>query len=486
MPQNMTPPPAVDFTGYAAESAPIVPLLNKQIALPVDEYAFVVSTQALSSAIVVGDSGNLPKSGDLPFEVYPRTELASINEAINATPHELARAGLDGVFEPEPASCIRAIPLPDAAPTAACLIIKAPRAGMAECVKEICRNRIPQLGEYAAAARTIQMRYEWEVLSHIFRCTSPCVAIEPARRVAAANNVFCEMLGRSADQLAGARLDDLVHFEREAASDIPYYPESIELTTPIFIKPLLLFFTSNVTLTRMGTICGDRMIYSFQDIYTDRRMGNSNIQLIQKISNLLLSEPAPQTVIRRMLNLLALTLNCDLVCVLRRKPNNEMIITPHCNRRLDTLQANVIEAMKEPVLEPFLTSGTPVFCESVEKACPESSFFRQISPVKRFAMIPVGDAGNTEYAVLAAWSGPDSSVGSEVIPLLRIIANLIGTALTNIRLKAESEQEKDTLRRYTRLTSGRETRMAAVKRENAQLRDLLMKLGAQGKDQCAQ
>jgi hypothetical protein len=187
-----------------------------------------------------------------------------------------------------------------------------------------------------------------------------------------------------------------------------------------------------------------------------------------------------------MLNLLALTLNCDLVCVLRRKPNNEMIITPYCNRRPDTLQANVIEAMKEPVLEPFLAGGTPVFCESIETACPESSVFRQIAPIRRFAMIPVGDAAPIEYAVLAAWSGTDSAVGPEVVPLLRIIANLIGTVLANIRLATESEQEKETLRRYARLTSGREVRMAALKRENAQMRDLLTKLGAQAKDRCAE
>lgn len=478
------PPPAVASAGRTAENAPVASLLARGLNLPVDQYVLVINTQALSSAIVVGDSGNLPKSGELPFEAYLRPELTSTNEVINATPHELVRAGLDGVFDPEPDCCIRAIPLPDAAATPACLIVKAPRSGVSECVKEICRNYLVQLGEHAAEARAIPMRYEWELLSHIFRCVSPCLAIEPARRVAAANNVFCEMLGRPADQLAGARLDDLVHFERQLACDVPYYPESVELTTPMFVKPLLLCFTSDVSLTRIQTTCGDRTIYAFQDIYTDRRTGNSNILLIQKISNLVLSQGVPQTVIRRMLNLLALTLNCDLVCVLRRKPNNEMIITPHCNRRPDTLQANVIEAMKEPVLEPFLTSGTPVFCESVDSACPESSFFRQVSPIKRFAMIPVGDAGATEYAVLAAWSGSNSAVGSEVVPLLRIIANLIGTVLANIRLITESEQEKETLRRYTRLTSGREVRMAAVKRENAQLKDLLSKLGSQGKDQC--
>lgn len=486
MPRTATPRSALGFPDCATGCAPIVPHLDKRLDLPVDQYAFLVHTQALSSAIVVADSGNLPKSADLPFEVYPRSEMASASEVISATPNELTRAGLDGVFDPEPDSCIRGIPLPCAAPTTASLMIKVPRARVMACVDQICRNHIPQLGEYVAVARTIPMRYEWELLCHIFGCESPCLAIEPPRRVAAANNLFCEMVGTSTDRLAGVGLDDLVHFDREMASDVPYYPESVELTTPIFIKPLLLFFTTNVRLTRIQTACGDRVIYSFQDIYTDRRTGNSNILLVQKISNLAVSDTAPQTVIRRMLNLLAHTLNCDLVCVLRRKPNSEMIITPHCNRRPDTLQVNVIEAAKEAVLQPFLTCGTPVFCDSVEDACSESSFFRQVSPVRRFAMIPVGDTGATDYAVLVAWSGSDSAVGSEAIPLLRIIANLIGTALINIRLVTEGEQERSALRRYTRLTSGREVRMASVKRENAQLRDLLIKLGARGKDQCAQ
>jgi hypothetical protein len=88
--------------------------------------------------------------------------------------------------------------------------------------------------------------------------------------------------------------------------------------------------------------------------------------------------------------------------------------------------------------------------------------------------------------VLAAWSERQESVGSEVIPLLRIIANLVGCALTAIRLETEGQQERETLRRYTKLTAGREMRMASLKRENTQLKELVTTLSSPAKEQPTQ
>jgi hypothetical protein len=438
--------------------------------------------QTTPSALVVGDSGNLPNSQELPFEIFPAIDLASNDEMIKASPEELARTGLRSIFDPDPAKSIRPIPLSDSIVTIGSLLVKAPPDSMPNLVKEICRNHAAELNSHVAEAWPLVIQYEWEILKHTFRCPSPCLVTDTSRTVVSSNNILCDMLGRAADEVIGAPLDDLVYFERESTSDIPYNPECIEITTPLLVKPLFLFFTTNVSLTRISTVCGDRLIYVFQDIYPDRRAGNSNILLIQKLSNMAISEGPPQTVIRRLINLLTLTLNCDLVCVLRRKRNKEMIVTPYSNRRIDTSHANVIEAAKEPVLEPFFMRGNPVFCDNVEQACPEPSFFRQISPLSRFALLPVGDGTGSEYAVLAAWSKPDTTIGPEAVPLLRIIANLLGSVLTTIRLVTENDQEKETLRRYTRLTAGREIRMANLKRENAQLRELVMKLSAPEKE----
>jgi len=302
------------------------------------------------------------------------------------------------------------------------------------------------------------------------------------RRIVCANNVLCDMLGRTADEIVGTSLDDLIHFEREITAAIPSNPESIEVTTPIFMKPLFLFFISSVSVTKISTACGERTIYVFQDVYTDRRAGNSNILLIQKMSSMVLSGGAPQTVVRRLINLLTLTLSCGLVTVLRRKENNEMLVTPYSNRKPETFPANVLEAAREPILESFFSAGSPVFCDNVEKMCAEGSFFRRVSEIERFALLPIGDGTAFEHAVLVAWTRKDTGLGPEAMPLLRIIANLIGCVLTNIRLTTDNEQEKETLRRYTRLTAGRETRMADLKRENAQLRDLLVELGAPRKE----
>jgi hypothetical protein len=153
-----------------------------------------------------------------------------------------------------------------------------------------------------------------------------------------------------------------------------------------------------------------------------------------------------------------------------------MIVAPHLNRSLETLRANFIARSREPVLEAFFANGLPVFCTDVEGSCPEGSFFRQVLGISRFALLPAGPGAQPEYGLLLAWSQPDAQVGRKAMPLLRVAANLLGTVLERSRLVAEIDQERDILRRYTRLTSGREVRMADLKRENAHLREVIMKL----------
>jgi PAS domain-containing protein len=454
--------------------------------LPAGEYALILARRTAPSAILVGDSGNLPVSRDLPLEFFPGAGLMTGERTVPANLEDLARAGLQDVFEPDAAESICSMPISDAPGAAASLLVKASPGSLDGLLREIRANHTAGLQRWASTARSIQVNYEWQILSHIFPCPSPCFVADTGRRLVSSNTAMCDLLGRPSDELVGVTVDSLVYFERRPDAEIPRYPDCVEITSPVLVKPTYRFLTTAVNLTRIPTVCGDRTVYVFRDILSDRRAGNSNVQLVQKLSNLMVSGDAPHTVIRKLINLLALTLNCDLVCVLRRKPNGEMIVTPYCNRQVDTLNANVIESVKEPILEPFFSSGSLVFCENVDKSCPEPSFFRQVSSLSRFALIPIGEGTSSEYAVLAAWSERQASVGSEVIPLLRIIANLVGCALAAVRLETESQQERETLRRYTKLTAGREMRMASLKRENTQLKELVTALSSSAKEQPTQ
>ncbi|MFZ1947369.1 MAG: GAF domain-containing protein [bacterium] len=452
--------------------------MSARPALPVEEYALLLRTSFSSSSIVVWDSGNLPRSASVPFEAFAEIDRAAGEGAIAASREQLARNGLEGIFSPDATRCVKAIPIAEPGGVGATLLVKTSPGGLLETVKAIHRNHAAELSACVAEARAVSVQYEWQVLSRVWRCSCPCLVAEPGRAIVAVNSLLCDILGRSADEVVGTRLDDLLDFERRPEGDIPLEPQSVEITTSILIRPLFLFFVSNVGFARLSTVCGDRLVCLLQDIYTDRRAANSNILLIQKLSSVAASEDPPQIAVRRLINLLALTLRCDLVCVLRRKARGQMIVTPHSNKRLDTLVANVIEAADEPVLEPLFARGNPVFCDSVEAACPESSFFRQIAPAGRFAVVPIGDDPGCDHAVLAAWSRPECSFGPEGMHLLKTIANLVGGVLAKIRMANENEQEREALRRYTRLTAGRETKMASLKRENAQLKDLVMRLGA--------
>jgi PAS domain-containing protein len=450
----------------------------------IPDCALILRLASSPLALVAADSGNLPRSADIPYEVFTGPGLALDESIIAASEANLARMGLREIFGPDPDMCVKGIPLPRASSPWATLLVKASQERLAESVGEIQRRgSSPEFEACLASASHMAIRYEWEVLSQICQRPSPCVVTNSNEMIVASNNVLCDLLGRPPEEVVGAHLDDLMQFEHGAASDIPLTPECLEITTSILFRPLFLFFNSSISLLRFPTACGDRTLYVFHDLYSDRRAGNSNILLIQKMSTMALSGQIPQNIVRKLLNLTALTLGCDLVCVLRQKQNGEMIVTPYSNRRIDTLRVNVIQAAREPALEPFFTKGAPVFCDNVEESFSEGSFFKRISTVAKFALAPVGERLSSEYALLTTWSSPDSAVGPEAMPLLRITANLLGGLLNTIRLASENEQEKDNLRRYTRLTAGRETRMAALKRENAQLRDLVMKLSPGGKDQ---
>ncbi|MFH1311695.1 MAG: PAS domain-containing protein [Candidatus Eisenbacteria bacterium] len=453
-----------------------------RLSLPVQEYALLVPFAITRSAIVTHDSGNLPASGKLPAEVFLREDILTGGVTVSASDDEMSGTGLEDVFAPAYGQVIRSVLLDRGDSPGGILLSKSPASQPADEVGAALGRNTDHLDTALAQAQHTLREYERSLLSSTFRYTAPCLVVNESKKTVFANAMFSELVGIGYNDLIGSQLTDFIHLDKDFGSDVPLLPEYEEVTTPLFVKTQSRFFVSDVRLSRLSTPCGDRFIYSFSDLSTERRRGNSNIQLIQKLSAMMISEEPPQTVLRRLVNALALTLDCDLVCIMQRKNNNEMIATPYTNRRLETLRINFIQPEKEPVLQPYLSHGAPVLCDDVEKSCDAQSFFRRVLPISRFALVPAGDGPHARHALLMAWSRSSTAIGTEALPLLKVAANLLATILASARQGRDTEQERDMLRRYTALTTGREAKMAGLKKENAHLRELLTKLSEAGKE----
>jgi PAS domain-containing protein len=465
----------IENIGQAGEQTSIT-AIGRNIGLPIDEYAILLPTEIPRSAVVISGSEALPNTERIPFQVFAEMDFLKSESTAEATSVELQRLGLEDVFSPDPDAQVSSVVLIDDDSVCGFLVCKLLPGHSLDHVRTLCHRRAQDLCTLMNRSKPLVTAYERGIMRIVFPSLLPAVITDDARRIVAANSMLCELAGRTQSDIAGKDLLSIFHLERDLIHDAPPYPEFIPVTTPLYIKTQALFFVSELRLSRVETECGARLVCVFQDLLTDQRTGNSNIQLVQKLSSMVMTDDPPQTVIRRVTNILTSTLDCDLVCIMRRKDDNEMIVTPYLNRSLETLRANLIVRNNETVLEPFFSNGTPVFCSDVETSCPQESFFRQVLKISRFAFIPAGRGTMPEYALLMAWSHGSTSIGPKALPLLRVVANLMGTVLVRSRLVSEIDQEKDILRRYTRLTAGREVRMADLKRENARLRELIMNL----------
>jgi PAS domain-containing protein len=446
--------------------------------LPIPEYAVLVPTGISRSAVVVADFKNKAASSGLSIETFPQKEVAAGGLTFSATDQEIATAGLADVFTAGPGMVIHTIPADSDDPGAGILLVKVPESESIDAVRNLLEVNAGLLEKILTRARQVAAAHERAILKGTFHFTAPSVVVDSAQRVVFANAMFAELVGIAYDDLTGSQLTDFIHLDRGFETDAPEVPEHEEMTTPLFVKTQSLFFVSDVRLSRLATPCGERLIYTFADLSTERRRGNSNIQLIQKLSAMMIGDEPPQAVLRRLVNALALTLGCDLVCIMKKKKksNDEMIATPYTNRRLETLRINFIQPKNEPVLQPYVSHGTPVLCDDVEKACGEQSFFRRVLPMSAFALVPAGQGRHADYALLMAWSRTGTAAGTEALPLLRVVANLLAAVLASAKQSREVELERETLRRFTAATAGREAKMAGLKKENARLRELVANL----------
>ena len=444
--------------------------------LPIEEYAITIPTEITRSAVVISGSPGLVCGNRVPLQIFPAEGLLQGELAVRSNKDGLRRAGLEDLFRPDPEGTIKCLPLPYEGMNDTFLLCKLKPNHSLDHIKTICNRQADDIRALVDQRRALVSEYEWQILRTVFLSPAPCLAVETGQRVVSANPMLCELTERTHDQLVGANVDDVIHMEKEVTGDIARYPDYTELTSPLFMRTLSAFFVSDLHLSVLNTVCGERLIVVFRDLLTDQRTGNSNIHLIRKISAMVMSEDPPQKVLRRLSNVLTSALDCDLVCILRRKQNDEMIVTPYVNRSLHTLRANIVERVKEPQLEPFFKKGLAVFCDQVEQECQQDSFFRRVLRISRFAFLPAGGGPQPDYALLMAWTRTNADFGPRVLPLLRIIANLMASVLVSAKRFFEMEQEKETLRRHAKLTAGREVRMAEIKKENARLKDMIHKL----------
>ncbi len=450
--------------------------------LPVDELVILMPVETSPAFVAVHSEGTLLAPADLPCLVFTARDFLASGRTILASSQKLERLKLGAIFGPDPNSEIAAIPLAPDDPVNGFLVCKVRADQSVDKVRTMCHRRTDSLRTFLRQSRPLVESHERALLRAEHEVQLPAVIVNNRQWIASANGAFCELAGRSPSDLAGRSLFDILRLESSLPERIPAYPEHTLLTSSLYVKTQSLFFVSELRLSRLSTSCGSHTICVFQDLLTHQRTGNSNIQMVQKLSSMVMDDEHPNTMIRRIINVLAATLNSDLVCVLRRKDDDEMLVTPYANRSLESLRANLVSRDREEVLEPFFSNGSPVFCADVAGTCREDGFFGQVQRISQFAFVPAGQGAEPEYALLMAWSKPDESIGPRTMPLLRIAANLLGSVLLQAKLVSEMDQEKEILRRYTRLTAGREVRMADLKRENASLRELVMKLSTKDKE----
>jgi len=444
--------------------------------LPIEEYAIAIPTEIAPSMVVVSGSAGLAHRSKIPLQIFPSARLLQGNLKVSSSKDELRRVGLEDLFKPDAECTVNCLPLSYDGLTDCFLLCKLKPDHSLDHVRTICNRQADDIRSLVDKNHHLVSEYEWQILRTVLMSTAPCLAVEPGQRVVSANPMLCELTERTHDQMVGSPVDDVIHMEKEVTGDIARYPDYTEFTSPLFMRTLSAFFVSDLQMSVLDTICGERLLVVFRDLLTDQRTGNSNIHLIRKISAMVMSEDPPQKVLRRLSNVLTSALDCDLVCILRRKQNDELIVTPYVNRSLHTLRANIVERVKEPQLEPFFKKGSAVFCDRVQQECPQDSFFRRVLRISRFAFLPAGGGTQPDYVLLMAWTRTNADFGPRVLPLLRIIANLMASVLVSAKRFFEMEQEKEALRRHAKLTVGREVRMAEIKKENAGLKDMIRKL----------
>jgi PAS domain-containing protein len=446
--------------------------------LPLENCVLIMPLESSISGIVVSGDSDLITVGSLPMEVFPTAGFPEDNLADTCTRETLARLGLEGVLPALHGRVLHLIRLSreDSGPVLIAAVVSPDHP--AEEVRKSSEIHLHQHRGVLSDLRHIVMKYEIALATALRGTESPVLITDPEGRMVAANTLMVDLIGQRYRSLTGKPAHFLLRLENPCPDQAPPHPQRSTFVTPLFISARGWFFTSEIAVSEIDTVCGRRLVTELRDLYIDQRRGNSNISLIQRLAELVASGAPPQAVLRRLVNAVTASLSSEITCILRFRTSKELIVTPYCNRHLETLPVNLISLEQEPVLEGFTRDRHPVICEDPQRSCPPESFFRRIGQLSRFALMPVTPSPVTGHALFCGWSETAPPVDVSALPLLRVITHLTGTTLRIAGLVGDLERERDSLRRYTRLTAARELAMAELKRENASLNSLLVELGS--------
>ncbi len=203
--------------------------------------------------------------------------------------------------------------------------------------------------------------------------------------------------------------------------------------------------------------------------------GSPHVGLLHRLTEAALSEDPADAVLGSMLASLARGTASDLACIIRVE-GDEVVMTPH-STRTSRSDRHAVSAREEPLITQFVEDGRPVVCERAFEACSDEGFFRRVLRASAFVLLPIAGTENARRGLLLAWRGAAPGLGPEDLVTLESIANIMGSVLKRAALEENLEFERNTHRRYVRVVAGREVRMAELKRENTELKDLVMRIG---------
>ena len=414
-----------------------------------------------------GDSG---EATQVVSEVFADTNYLREMESIPAAEDRLREIGLYGLFESHEAKLIYPLWLRDDCGLAGLLLVKADPDRNPEDFKRIGEEQELALRFLLLSLRDAVRGYMTTMMRHLLEYSYPSVVVDESRRVVLANRQFCDLAGVGSEALVGSGLETILEFDMDGDSTS---------NTPVFMVPISVLMAADIEARSMRTPCGTRTLFAFKNLRSDDACAQSDICLVQEFSGLALSSDPPAKVISLMLSYLASAFSCNLICIVRQSKRDELIVTPYSTRRLHSLGASVISLEMDPVLRPFFETGSPVVCRDVAGACGDKSFFRRSLAISSFALLPIEDGQACRNGMLMTWQSALPDTGYQRVMTLNTVANLIGCVLGKAQLLADLEHERDSLRRYTKLVAGREVRMAQLKSENAQLKNLIIDLSGE-------
>ncbi len=441
-----------------------------------DEFALLLPRDDGPTAALVARRGASGGRSQRVCEAFVDVNYLRETENIPATAENLTRTLLCELFEADENKAIYPLWLKDDCGPSGLLLIKAGLGRRNDEFRHTCEQNELALKYLLLGVRDAVRGYETLIMRYMLEHQCPCVVVDERRRVVFANRQLLDVAGLTGAEVLGADLESILKFDTSNDTAETAGPEPRKVITPVFMVPLSILITASMEVCTMNTPCGARTLLAFENLGSKEDIDESDAGLIQRFSELALSDEPPAGLIRSMLTSLASSLSCNLACVVKQSSKTELIVTPHSSRRVYSLGVRLLSLTADPELQPFFKTGRPVICDNVHGACREESFFKRALSISAFALLPLKDVESAHCGLLLTWRSSMSHSSPEKMTTLMSIANILGSVFKRVRVLADLDHERDSRRRYTRLMTGREVRMAELKSENAKLKELLMEL----------